>query len=335
VAALVHIGEASGEMRAAPISYYRRKELEASARRERILWVVGDRTVKPAEVDAVLRGARLPDRREPAAHAIRRASVVESALEHFVMGHSRSRLTPEQAMAYVNALRAMPTNFDHWFAYSQRERAKLFDMHQRTTAAPPAVKALFEWADADPHVSSSAVLCAATLYWGLSRLFPEWRSVSVVIHHELRVGLVDWHGLLVLTDASEAQRDLLRAPASVEPAGDGVDLTTYFERFTFALGRALRERLAEIGRIQDLEAHLPWEVIAPPDALDARLYETVERLGQAGSAAIVAALGNEAPPLRTVQRRLQKLVSNGVLRKRGARKNAIYALAEGDEPSDG
>jgi hypothetical protein len=92
----------------------------------------------------------------------------------------------------------------------------------------------------------------------------------------------------------------------------------------------LWERLEALGRVRDNEEHLPWKVVAPPDALDAHLYEVVERLGQAGSAAIVAGLGKNAPPLRTVQRRLQKLVSDGVLAKRGARKNAVYTLAGRD-----
>lgn len=41
----------------------------------------------------------------------------------------------------------------------------------------------------------------------------------------------------------------------------------------------------------------------------------------------MAGLGKNAPPLRTVQRRLQKRLSDGVLAKRGARKNAVCTLA--------
>jgi hypothetical protein len=192
------------------------------------------------------------------------------------------------------------------------------------------VKALFDWADADPLVSRSTALRAATIFWGLTLLFPQWRAVSVALHHELRVGRVDESGLLMLTEASEAQRELLTTPATFRTTADEGDLTAYFERFAFALWRVLDERLRELGRVQDDEAHLPWKVVAPPDALDARVYEVVERLGQAGSAAIVEGLGQSAPPLRTVQRRLQKLVSDGVLSKRGARKNAIYTLAGRD-----
>lgn len=331
---LTRIAEAAGEMRAVPISYYRRKELEARARRLRILWVVGWRyvSVKPEEVEAVLGGARLVDRREPIAEAIRRAAIVEDALAHFATEiHGDQRLTPELAMAYERAGLAMPGfNTGRWMEYSTRERAKVLDLHRREITVPPAVRALFDWADADPLVSTSTVLRAATIFWGLTLLCPSWRGVSVVLHHELRVGRVDPYGLLMLTEASEAQRELLTAPARATAAADEGDFTTYFERFASALEGVLSERLRELGRVQNTESHLPWKVTAPPDALDAHVYEAVERLGQAGSAAIVAALGRHAAPLRTVQRRLQKLVSDGVLSKRGARKNAIYTLAGRD-----
>ena len=333
VTLITHLAEAAGEMRAAPISYYRRKELEARAKRLRIIWVVGARyaSVKAEEVEAVLGGARLIERREPIAEAIRRASIVEDALAHYAHGPKSRPLTPDLAMAYERAEQAVPGhNPGRWIAFTTRERTKLLDLHHGAIKVPPAVKALFDWADADPLVSRSTALRAATIFWGLTLLFPQWRAVSVVLHHELRVGRVDESGLLMLTEASEAQRELLTTPASFRTADDEGDLTAYFERFAFALWRVLDERLRELGRVQDNEAHLPWKVVAPPDALDARVYEVVERLGQAGSAAIVEGLGQSAPPLRTVQRRLQKLVSDGVLSKRGARKNAIYTLAGRD-----
>ena len=159
---------------------------------------------------------------------------------------------------------------------------------------------------------------------------PAWRSVSVVRHHELRVGRVDANGLLMLTEATVAQHELLDTARIDLLETDEGDLTKYFELFTSALLRVLWERLEALGCVRDNEEHLPWKVVAHPDPLDADLYEVVERLGQAGSAAIVAGLGKNAPPLRTVQRRLQKLVSDGVLAKRGARKNAVYTLAGRD-----
>lgn len=335
VDSLVRIADAAGQMTAAPLSFYRRKELEARAKAMRILWVVGWswRSVKAEEVEAVLGGARLVDKREPIAEAIRRAAIVEDALAHYstARGRSDNRLTPELAMAYERASQGTSSLREaRWLAYSMRERGKLLDLNKDASKVPPSVKAMFDWMNQDPLVSRSAVLRAATLYWGLKLLYPAWRSVSVVLHHELRAGRVDANGLLMLTEATVAQHELLDTARINLLETDEGDLTKYFELFTSALLRVLWERLEALGRVRDNEEHLPWKVVAPPDALDAHLYEVVERLGQAGSAAIVAGLGKNAPPLRTVQRRLQKLVSDGVLAKRGAKKNAVYTLAGRD-----
>ena len=124
-------------------------------------------------------------------------------------------------------------------------------------------------------MSTNAVLRAGTLFWGLTLLFPQWDAASVVLHHELRVALVDLYGLLILTEASEAQRELLTTPTtSLMAEADAGDLTSYFDRFASALWRVLDERL-------------------------------------------------------------QKLVLDGVLSKRGARKNAVYVLAGRDGTGHG
>ena len=330
VTTLISIADAAGQMRAAPISYFRRKELEARAKRTRILWTVGHQssTVRREEVDAVLGGARLNEDRRSTAEYIRRAAVVEDALAQYTRGLPRERLTPELALAYKRAGEATPgLNTDRWISLNGRQRAKLLEANREGVKVPAAVRMLFAWADEDKLVSQSAVLRAATLFWGLTLLFRPWPSVAIVLHHELRVGGVDADGLLILTEATEAQRDLMTTPLSAVADADDGDLTKYFERFAWSLSVVLGERLRELGRAQDDEEHLPWKIVTPPDALDARLYETVEKLGQVGSAAILSVLGTEAPPLRTVQRRLQKLVRDAVLRKRGGRKNAIYTLA--------
>jgi len=56
------------------------------------------------------------------------------------------------------------------------------------------------------------------------------------------------------------------------------------------------------------------------------MFEVVDRLGAAGSTAIAAGLGNNAPPMRTVQRRLQKMVRERTIVKHGARKTATYSV---------
>ncbi len=338
---LTRVADAAGQMRASPLSYYRKKELAARAKRMRILWNVSGfhRSVKPEEVDAVLRGARLVGKRRPTGDAIERAVLVEDALAHYTTFtvHDR-RLTPEVTMAYHFCSSEVPgirrardgkvRTMPNWKLFSPRERAKLLDLQREQTPVPPDVKAIFEWVDQDPLVSKSAVLRAATVYWAMTRLIPSWQSATVLLHHELRVGGIDANGLLMLTEARVAQHELFNIPACQTQGAEAGDLTKYFEEFAFALLTVLSELLEQLGRVQNNETHLPWQLVAPPDELDARLYDVVEQLGQVGSAAILEALGAAAPPLRTVQRRLQKLVGDGVLLKRGGRKNATYSLAD-------
>ena len=157
----------------------------------------------------------------------------------------------------------------NWKLYSPRERTKLLELQREAARVQPEVKALFDWADQDPLVSQSAVLRAATLYWGLTLLYPTWKSVSVVLHHEFRIGDVDANGLLMLTEATVEQHELLTTPSHRMVRADDGDLTTYFEEFSSALMRVLWERLEQLGRVQDNESHLPWKIVAPPDELDA------------------------------------------------------------------
>lgn len=117
------------------------------------------------------------------------------------------------------------------------------------------MKALSDWADQDPLVSQSAVLRAVTLYWGLTLLYPSWKSVSVVLHHEFRIGDVDANGLLMLTEATEEQHELLTTRSHRMVRADAGDLTTYFEEFSSALMRVLWERLEQLGRVQNNEPH--------------------------------------------------------------------------------
>jgi hypothetical protein len=154
----------------------------------------------------------LVDKREPIAEAIRRAAIVEDALAHYSIARigGDNRLTPKLAMAYERASQGTSSLREaRWLAYSMRERGKLLDLHKDASEVSPPVKAMFDWTNQDPLVSKSAVLRGATLYWGLKLLYPAWRSVSVVLHHELRAGSVYANGLLMLTEATVAQHELL------------------------------------------------------------------------------------------------------------------------------
>lgn len=334
---LMRVADAAGQLRAAPLSYYRQKELAAQAKRMRIAWSSG-RVATLEEIDVVLRGARLPERRASLEEPILRAALAEDALEHFTAnGTNDRRLTPEIAMVYracsgggdppgIPPLKRGRFGRPSWSLYGPRERAKLLDTARSTVTVPPQVKEIFDWANHDELVSKVPVLRAATIFWGLTLVDSTWKQVSIVLHHELRVGRVDPNGVLMLTEATVAQHELLSTPASRMVRADQGDLTKYFEEFTWSLSLVLEEVCERLGLIHGNERFLPWKVAAPTDNLDVKLHDAVERLGKAGSAAIVEALGEGAPPLRTVQRRLARLVSDGVLVKRGARKNAIYSL---------
>jgi len=317
----------AGELSCAPISFYRRQELAAKVRRDRILWIsTGVATnVTMREVDEVLRGQRLDDRRERVAEAIRRAAIAEEALQTYTRSPHGKPLSAELAMAYQTAERACPArDLRRWFSFTARERARLLDLHLEQTTVPAEVRRLFDWVDAEPMVSRSTVLRAAVCFWGMSNLFGRWSSVSTLLMHELCVGDVDSHGLLSLCCATDAQRDL--QASAFAGHDDSGDFTEMFERFVSALGRVMQERVAQLGRITDNAAYLPWQVVAPPDEVEARMFGVVERLGTAGSTAIAAGLGDNAPPMRTVQRRLQKMVRERTLVKHGARKTATYSV---------
>jgi hypothetical protein len=68
-------------------------------------------------------------------------------------------------------------------------------------------------------------------------------------------------------------------------------------------------------------------MVRPPDELDRQVFEIIERLGSARTRDILDAI-DDPPPLRTLQRRLQRLCRDGLIRKNGARKYAYYRLAE-------
>ncbi len=213
-----------------------------------------------------------------------------------------------------------------WCSFTTRERERLLDLHLERTTVPPEVRRLFDWVAAEPMVRESTVLRAANYFWGMAKHFGQWNSVRTVLMHEFCVGRVDPYGLLSLSCATEAQRNLQGSAFDGQAMDSTGDFTTMFEKFVSALDLVLRERVEQLGRITDNGAYLPWQVVAPPDELEARMFDVVQRLGTACSTAIVAALGSDVPPMRTVQRRLQKMVRERTIVKNGARKMATYSV---------
>jgi hypothetical protein len=151
---------------------------------------------------------------------------------------------------------------------------------------------------------------------------------EIAVHHQLRAGDYDPHGLVVDPKSARPMTALLDRSRETMALAEQGDLTAFFERFAKTYEWLVHERLFELGRVRDVEAILPCKIVAPPDALDARIVEIVSRLREVGAAAIAEALGAEVPAMRTLQRRLGKLVSEGTLGRRGSRKTAVYLAAE-------
>lgn len=325
---LVRAGEYVGELRALPISFLRRVDLEAEARRARILGRTAHEysSVSAREVDAVLAGAVLAPRRRGIMDRIRGAAIVEDALDRYAIRDAY--LTAAHARAYAEALTArFSASSRVWSAFSGRQRRHLLDLVARSAEPTPELSRVLSWVDADDLGASSAVLRSATTYWGMS-LLGWYDAAEVGVHHQLRAGGYDPHGLVIGPRSAPRMLEVLdRTPETMDLA-DGGDFTALFERFAARYESLVHGRLLELGRVRDIEAHLPWTIVAPPDALDARLVELVERRGQVGSAEIEKALGRDAPPLRTLQRRLGKLVAGGTIGRRGSRKTALYIAAE-------
>ena len=147
-----------------------------------------------------------------------------------------------------------------------------------------------------------------------------------MVDHELRAGGIDRHGLLVLRGTEHGTRALHWGSVNMAEADRG-DLTQYFETFASHLANALVELRDRLRARQDDEERLPWLTMRPPDELDRQIFEIIDQLGSARTSQIIEQL-DDPPPLRTIQRRLQKLCSSGLITKHGSRRNAFYRLTE-------
>jgi hypothetical protein len=113
---------------------------------------------------------------------------------------------------------------------------------------------------------------------------------------------------------------------TVRPVVDG-KLDDLFEDHALGLASALGELREKLSSYQDKEERLPWLMVRPPDELDRQIFDIIERLGAARCQQIHEEL-SDPPPLRTLQRRLQRLAQDGLVSKLGGRKDAYYRIAE-------
>lgn len=308
-------------------SHYGHKRMEVEANRRRITYMAvrSGHTVNLEEVSRVLAGDLLPPRRRLAQDAIRRAAVLCEAVRQF--GRPNEPAMPEMFVTYLDFLKKGTTLWAH---FSGQSKERLLETHRGSVEVPTAVAQFFEWADEDTLVSGDPILRAATLYWGLSILYPyeyERPAIDAIIDHELRAGSIDRHGLLVLPDYEFGESALRLGGIITSAADNSGDLTRYFEHFTLDIARVLVEHHKRLEAFQDREDRLPWLMVRPPDELDRQVFDIIERFGSARTQDIIGEL-SDPPPLRTLQRRLQRLCKDGLVIKNGARKYAYYRLVE-------
>lgn len=330
--ALAH--EYAGAISATRFSYYGLQRLEAQAQRARIasFCASAGHPVQEGEVAHVVAGDILPPRRRAAQDIIRRATVLVDAVAQYGERHEAS--APDTCAAYLDlAARGDEARTTSWSKFAGRERSRLLELHRSSANTDPRMEKLYAWLAKDDLLSGEPVLRAAVLYWALSELpirGVACMGIDAVVAHELWAGRIDWHGLFVISEYEPGEEALaMRRGINVATkAMMSGDVTGVLEHFTSNVWRALAECAARLRRHQDTEDRLPWMMLRPPDEMDRLIFEAVGKHGSATSPTILAALPEPRPPLRTLQRRLQKLVRDGLLVKHGSRKDAFYRVAE-------
>ena len=322
----------AGEISGMRFSFYSLKRLQAEASGARIAdfcLSMGER-VQPEEVVHVLAGDILPPRRRRAQDAIRRAAILADAVGGYKVRPDAS--TAKDCATYLDLAAAAKPGPTSWSKFTGRERAHLFEQHRRSVNPDAEIVEVYERLANDNLLSCESLLRAGILYWALAEMplqVTKRMGIEAVVAHELRAGGFDPHGLFVLTEykfGRDALR-MVRGDDSSQRVMDG-DITVILENFASNAGLALGECAKRLRQQQDDEDRLPWLMLRPPDDVDRAIFEAVEKHGSTTSPTIRSALAEPRPPLRTLQRRLQKLVRDGLLVKHGGRKDAFYRVAE-------
>jgi len=316
----------AGTVSAMRFSHYGYKRLQSEAHQRRVAYGImraGRTGVTLEDVNRILAGDLLPPRKRSVETVGRKVAVLMEAAR--VVASEPS--TPEVFGTYLDFL-AEGTAL--WSRFVGRHKEKLLESHRTSAKADESVSRLYQWINEDELLATEPILRAATLYWGLTiihRQTLQLPAIDAVVLHELTAGAIDPRGLLVLLD-SEPDTQVLRLDRGIAVKADHLgDLTRYFEHFAVELARALVHLENQLDKFQDQEDRLPWLMVSPPDELDRQIFDIIEKLGSARSQDILGEL-SEPPPLRTLQRRLQRLTKEGLIAKHGSRKFAYYRLAE-------
>lgn len=329
VAELTRASREAGALGATPLSYYGRRRLVAEARVRRIAdWAeIGNAPRVLDELAHVLQGDVLPRERAVAMGHMRRAAFMHELTAELAL---RNGPTTVDAFARYAALVSGEVTESRWAQLGQMWQAGVVESLTKA-AVPPSVRQLYSWVDGQPHVRRQPLLRVAVLHWGLNRIAPEHvarQVVEAIVHQELCAEGFDGGGLFVRVDLPSAREAFRLDAVTTLDADSRGDLTHLFEHFAWRMADALVECRKSLTAEQTAEARVPWLATPPPDALDRRIFEVLERRGTGRAQDVLADLGADAPPLRTLQRRLQAMVLNGLVEMRGSRKAACYRVAE-------
>ena len=316
----------AGTVSAMRFSHYGYKRLQTEAHQRRVAYGImraGHTGVTLDDVNRILAGDVLPPRKRSVETMGRKVAVLMEAAR----GVASEPSSPSFFATYLDFL-AEGTAL--WSRFVGQRKEKLLENHLASAKANESVSLLYQWMNDDELLATEPILRAATLYWGLTIIYPQTLqlpAIDAVVLHELLAGAIDQRGLLVLLD-SEPGMQALRLDGGIPSKADHLgDLTRYFEQFTMEIARALVDLKNKLDSFQDQEDRLPWPMVSPPDELDRQIFDIIEKLGSARSQDILKEL-SEPPPLRTLQRRLQRLTKEGLVAKHGSRKFAYYRLAE-------
>jgi hypothetical protein len=323
----------AGAISAMKVGYYTQKRLEAQALRTRVgeLVEAAGQRATPEEVAHVLAGNILPPRRAQVQQLIRRAAILSESIGPF---SARDAVSTPEAFAVYREITGYGGDSIPWSRFAGRDRALLLEDFRERARTTPEVVRIYEWLAADELLAKEGLLRAAFLQWALHMVrrvhHSDNMAIATAVAHELRSGGFDHHGLFVLSVHEHGREALTFGGAMGLSAKARVtgDLTPMLEFFAYEVGIALLSHERKLEGVRDTEDRLPWRVVAPPDEMDRRILEAVEKRGSATSPVILEALPDPKPPLRTLQRRLQKLAHDGLLVKHGTRKDAFYQVGE-------
>jgi hypothetical protein len=303
----------------------RRLQIEADKQRIMKLVQSAGASASCAEIDTVVAGGVLPRRCNLG--AIRRAVLLCHVVrEAAAKGNATAPETVAVYFGLVNGTDARVATL--WSRYVERHRDGMLTLSSARVETQPEVSRIYEWMDADPLLSEEPILRAACLYRELSGLHPQpgtKPAILAVVDHELRAKKLGLPVLFVLGDRKASGR-FLSPPPPERSDSRADDLTRLFEGFSLEIADALGERWKQLCKQQDDEQRLPGLMARPPDELDREIFDVIEKVGNTRCGDLRDML-NDPPPTRTIQRRLKRLVGDGLIVKRGARKDAYYVIA--------